>query len=276
MKQFSELARIQPGRRPRAGVTLRPVLGVWLPPAILSRVGEERDRVRSVEGHCVRRVRSAPERKPRILSLVLFLLVSAGTGHGAAAAEEVAMLPAGKDAVVAARAPVESLHAVLLGCMKEADALGFQGRYERIAAALDESFDLEFMARMSVGGAWNELDEQQRADFVALSRRYSAANYASNFDGFGGESFETLAEEPAAHGTILVKTELVQPDDQDVAFDYRLRNVDSRWRIIDVQLDGKISELTLRRSDYRSVIRRQGFPHLVGELEKRIEEFAAK
>jgi phospholipid transport system substrate-binding protein len=46
------------------------------------------------------------------------------------------------------------------------------------------------------------------------------------------------------------------------------------WRIIDVQLDGKISEMTLRRADYRSVIKRQGYPQLVEALEEKVEKLS--
>ena len=169
---------------------------------------------------------------------------------------------------------MESLHGVLLGCMKQADEFGFQGRYDRIAAELDEAFDLTFMARMALGATWKELAEQERTEFVDLSRRYSASKYAYNFNGYGGERFETLSYEPAARGTLVVKTTLVQPKDDDVQFDYRLRNAGGHWRIIDIQLDGQISELTVRRAQYRSLIRREGFPHLVESLEEKIDELS--
>jgi phospholipid transport system substrate-binding protein len=140
--------------------------------------------------------------------------------------------PAARDDTAAARAVVESFHEVLLGCMREADALGFQGRYDRIAASLDESFDLPFMARTLVGATWKELSQEQHDDFIELSRRLSASRYADNFDSYGGQRFETHSEEPAARGTIVVKTELIQPKDRNVLFDYRLRRVKGRWRII--------------------------------------------
>jgi phospholipid transport system substrate-binding protein len=174
------------------------------------------------------------------------------------------------------RAPVESLHAVLLDCMKGACGPDFEGRYERIVAQLDESFDLNFMARVSLGSAWNSLSAEERKTFLALSRRLSATNYAANFDGYDGQHFETLGEEPAARGTLLVKTELVQPNDDDVRFDYRLRQVDGSWRVIDIALDGKISEITLRRSEYGSVVKREGFAKLVEALERKIAKLAAE
>ena len=173
------------------------------------------------------------------------------------------------------RAVVESLHDALLTCMKNADALGFRGRFEHIAANLDQTFDLPFMARLALGAAWKDLTPVQRADFVALSRRFSAASYAHNFDSYGGERFETLGAESAARGTVIVQTELVQPKEKPVRFDYRLRKSGDGWRIIDVHLDGMISELTIRRSEYRSLIQRKGFPGLVETLEEKIRDYSS-
>jgi len=67
-----------------------------------------------------------------------------------------------------------------------------------------------------------------------------------------------------------VKTEFVQPSDDNVRFDYRLRQVDGRWLIIDITLDGKVSEITLRRADYSAVIEREGFEKLITSLQKKI------
>ena len=44
------------------------------------------------------------------------------------------------------------------------------------------------------------------------------------------------------------------------------------WRIIDIQLDGKISEITLRRADYRAVIKRKGYQALVELITKQIAD----
>lgn len=218
-----------------------------------------------------------PHSMKTLLTLLVLILLcgpaaSQASEHAAVQSPAGAVASTAPEGADAARIAVESLHDVLLGCMKEADALGFQGRYDRILANLDETFDLPFMARVSIGAVWKELAEPQREDFIDLSRRLSASDYAGNFDGYGGESFETSAVEPAARGTLLVRTKLVRPDDDDVKFDYRLRMVGEDWRIIDVQLDGKISEMTLRRADYRSVIKRKGYPQLVEALEEKVEK----
>ena len=58
--------------------------------------------------------------------------------------------------------------------------------------------------------------------------------------------------------------------------DYRLRRDADWWRIIDIQLDGKVSEITLRRADYRSIVQREGFAKLVERLEEKIEELSGE
>jgi ABC-type transporter MlaC component len=49
---------------------------------------------------------------------------------------------------------------------------------------------------------------------------------------------EATAAPAAGDGTAavraVVKTEFVQPKDKNVQFDYRLRKVEGRWRIIDI------------------------------------------
>ena len=57
-----------------------------------------------------------------------------------------------------------------------------------------------------------------------------------------------------------------------VALDYRLRSVDGRWRIVDIYLNGTVSELALRRSEYSALIQREGFKALLVKLDERIND----
>ena len=56
--------------------------------------------------------------------------------------------------------------------------------------------------------------------------------------------------------------------------DYRLRPVDGKWKIIDIYMDGTVSELALRRSQYSSLIRREGLEALITALEEKIDALA--
>jgi len=81
--------------------------------------------------------------------------------------------------------------------------------------------------------------------------------------------------EPAARGTAMVHTELVRVTEDPVEIHYRLRETEAGWRIIDIYLNGTVSELALRRSEYGSVIERDGFDSLVTSLSDRISSSSA-
>ena len=197
---------------------------------------------------------------------------------GAAAAPvEPALAPAPPAAAPAsdpAARVVEELHEALLGVMKDAKALGYDGRYQRLAPVIRARFDLPFMAEKSVGRHWKGASEQNQKALVETFSRFTVANFAGRFDGFSGQSFRTLGVEPSTHGTVLVRTHLDEPGDEGVALDYRLRPVDGGWRIVDIYLNGTVSELALRRSEYSALIQREGFQALLAKLGARINDLA--
>ncbi len=175
---------------------------------------------------------------------------------------------------------VERLNAALIEVMREADALGFQGRYERLAPVLSAAFDFPLMARISVGKHWRAWDEVLRARFVAAFGNSSIATYAARFDGYGGERFEVLGEQPGLRKTVLVRNHLVKSDGETVAIDYLFKTGagDSKagWRVIDVFLDGKFSELALKRSEYGAVIKNDGVETLIRGLGDQAARLAAE
>ncbi len=184
------------------------------------------------------------------------------------------------DEVVAAEVPptspaqvvVARLNASLLNVLTQSNELNYRQRFDLLAPALEETFDLKYMARQSVGRSFLDLEEDHRQTWYALFAEYMAANYACRFDHFSGQHFEMLGEEPGAKGTVLVKTQVVDPEQENVDLSYRLRETPSGWKVVDVYLKGTVSELALRRSEYATVLKREGFEPLVASITKRIEQ----
>jgi phospholipid transport system substrate-binding protein len=150
---------------------------------------------------------------------------------------------------------IERLHASLLEVMQSADELGYQGRYERLEPVLQKSYDFPFMIRIALGPAWRELDEGQRAELTELFMDMSVANYAARFDGYKGERFEILGEEPGPRDAVLVQSRIVLSDDEPVQL-----------------LDARYSELARQRAEFAAVLRSGGVPDLMATLERKIAQ----
>jgi phospholipid transport system substrate-binding protein len=174
------------------------------------------------------------------------------------------------------RQVIERLNASLLDIMQNADELGYVGRYEQLEPVLEESYDFPFMLRLALGPTWRELDERQRAELTELFTDMSVANYAARFDGYGGERFEILGEEPGPREAVLVQSRIVRPDDEPVQLNYLLREFEDGWRIIDVLLDARYSELARQRAEFAAVLRSGGVPDLVATLERKIAQLTAE
>ena len=174
----------------------------------------------------------------------------------------------------APQAVIERLHGTLLEVMQAADELGYQGRYDRLAPALSESYDFAFMTRIAVGSEWRGLDETEQERLVDLFATMSIAHYAARFNGFGGEHFETMGEGPGPRDAIVVESRLVRPQDAPIGLDYVLHQSDDAWRIIDVLLDAKFSELARQKAEFAAVMKDGGVASLVATLEQKIEDLA--
>ncbi len=202
-----------------------------------------------------------------------------GAGDGSAAtasAESNAGTGAesGAAAVKGPAGPVRKLADALIATMKEAEALGFDGRRDRLGPVLRQTFDFGFMARLALGGQWSGLDAAEQARFVELFGDMSVATFAARFDGYGGQHFEVQAPREGPRGTKLVPTRLIHPDPEKapVTISYLMRETDDGWQAVDVYLKGTYSELATKRSEYTSIVRREGYDALVRRLRSKIAE----
>lgn len=177
-------------------------------------------------------------------------------------------------AATEATAIVERLNDALIQVMRNADHLGYQGRYDTLAPVLKEAFNFPAMARISLGKHWRVLDDAQKKEMTQVFARLSVATFAARFDSFSGEVFKILGESEQRNDSVLVRNHLVQRSGKSVALNYVLRRFDDRLRIIDVYLDAKYSELALKRSEYTTVMQRDGFSGLVAALQDKIEQYS--
>ena len=181
--------------------------------------------------------------------------------------------PAGTPSVEVA-AMVERLHAALIDVMKDAKALGYEGRRQRLDPVIRAAYDLPLMTEIVMGSAWKSLSQDERSAMVTAFTDWTIANYASRFDGWDGEQFVTGDQADGGRGTVIVHTQLTSKTDKPVALDYRLHKGNDGWRIIDVYADSTISELATRRSEFASVLAQGGLPVLLERLRQRTQALA--
>ena len=175
----------------------------------------------------------------------------------------------------AAATRVDSLYTTLLNTMKQAKQLGIKGRYDKLAPVLGSTYDLALMSKIAVGQNWNSLSAAEQQSIVTAFARMTTATYANRFDDFAGEQFEVLQTADQPNGDKIVKTRIVQSDGTAVQLNYLMRNTGNGWKIIDVYLNGTISELASRRAEFGAILRSGGANALVSALTKQGDKLLA-
>ena len=168
------------------------------------------------------------------------------------------------------RDTVQGLYDALLGSMKNGRTLGQSGRFTQLVPVIRQSFDIPAMARLSVGPSWAAISEAQRQQVIESFGRYIAAIYADRFDSYSGQKLQVTGEQPNPGG-VMVKSEIVKANGEPVKVDYMMRRNGEGWLISDIYLDGAISEVATRRSEFGAIIKTEGVDGLIAALNRKAD-----
>jgi len=165
---------------------------------------------------------------------------------------------------------VQGLYNALLNTMKNGKTLGRSGRFTRLAPVIRRSFDIASMARLSVGPSWAGLSEAQRQQVSESFGRYISAIYADRFDSYDGQKLEVTGEQPAPSG-VMVRSQIIKASGEPVKVDYMMRRNGESWLISDIYLDGAISEVATRRSEFSTILKNEGIDGLIAALNRKAD-----
>lgn len=172
-----------------------------------------------------------------------------------------------------ARQIVEKFQDDLIAVMKNGKTLGYSGRYDKLKESVSNSHDLSKIARIVVGKEWEKLTVPQQQQLSDVFSKLSIASYAHNFKDYSGESFTFETEEETKLGGAVIHTILNIPDDKPVKFDYMLKEKGDSWRIINIIANG-VSDLALKRSEYTTILQREGFDALIAKINEKIDNYS--
>lgn len=167
---------------------------------------------------------------------------------------------------------IDKLHVLLVDTLRNAKTLGIDGRYRKLDPQLGQFYNFERMISVAAGSAWAAGTPEQRAQLLQAFANWSAMTYASRFNTYTGETFEVTGERPGPRETVFVDTRINRPSEGPVAITYVMAHNSDRWQIVDVLLQGSISELAQRRNDFSATLREGGLPKLTEALTAKTEQ----
>jgi phospholipid transport system substrate-binding protein len=77
-------------------------------------------------------------------------------------------------------------------------------------------------------------------------------------------------EQPAPSG-VKVRSQIIKANGEPVKVDYLMRRNGDTWLISDIYLDGAISEVATRRSEFAAILKNGGIDGLIAALNRKAD-----
>ena len=127
------------------------------------------------------------------------------------------------------------------------------------------SYDLEKMGKIIIGVDWKQMDTKSKKEFINVFKRFISVNYFRRFNKINELDFEHQTVKVIGDKFKLARV-ILTADNEKLKMDYLLGFKNEKWKIFDVLIDGSISEVATKKSDFKKIIKEEGVSGLVKNL----------
>ena len=153
-------------------------------------------------------------------------------------------------------------------------SVSLEERERRFQKLLQDGFAMSLIGRFAVGRYWKSMSPNQQAEYQKLFSTWVLKSYAAWLGGYTGQEFKIDRTVKAGQKDVFVRTRIQQPNSTPLRADWRVRNFEGKYKVIDVVVEG-VSMLSTQRSEYTAVLRQHGPEGLIEALQTRLTKFPA-
>jgi phospholipid transport system substrate-binding protein len=142
----------------------------------------------------------------------------------------------------------------------------------RIEQVVMRSVDFDTLSKLTMARNWARLTPAQQIEFKEEFRRHLSATYGRRIDDYRNETVTVLGTRPEQRGDQTVKTKINRGGGSaDVLVDYRMRQKDGEWKVIDIVIEG-VSLVANFRSQFQDLMAQGGAERLLSVLKQKTAE----
>ena len=143
------------------------------------------------------------------------------------------------------------------------EQLGFQGRYNRLQPVIVQTHDFAFIARLVLGADGAKMTPDQQDRFIKAFTQLGVSTYAKEFNSYSGEHFDAGGAQNAGSTTVVNSTLVIPGSRSGQNSSYQMHRVGNTWMIVGNIIADGVSDLALKRTQYRELLRQKGFSGLI-------------
>jgi len=141
-------------------------------------------------------------------------------------------------------------------------------RLAKIETIAYAHFDFESMSKLVLAKNYRSLNEDQRQRFEEEFRKHISLTYGRRVENYSNEAIETGEAREEGNKDVTVQTKILGGAANGVRIDYRMRQRDGSWQVIDVIIEG-VSLVSNFRSQIQEIISSKGTDKLIEMLHEK-------
>jgi len=144
-------------------------------------------------------------------------------------------------------------------------------RRRRIESLAFDVFDFPTMSKLVLARNWKKFDAAQQREFIEQFKLHLSRNYGSRLDRYRQTDVAIVGARIEPRNDVTVLSKVVGGEFDGVELDYRLRQRNGEWKVIDVVIEG-VSLIANFRSQFREVVSQKGPAALLEQMRKKNAE----
>jgi len=140
-------------------------------------------------------------------------------------------------------------------------------RHKEMREVIEPQFDFEEMSRRSLGPKWNEINDEEKQEFIDLFSELLARTYLGRLDSIE-EGMVQIGAEKVQDPRALIRT-TVTYEGESFPIDYRMVKKENDWKVYDVIIEN-IGLVANYRNEFAGIVRKEQFSGLLQKLRDKI------
>src|SRR5262245_31246821 len=130
--------------------------------------------------------------------------------------------------------------------------------------------DFPTMALLVLARNCASLTDAQRSDFIEEFKRHLSVTYGKNVESYNNEKVQITGDRDEGRDDWTVQTKILRSGgNSDIQVDYRLRQINGEWKVIDLTIE-RVSLVSSFRSQFQEIMANGGIDHLLKLLREKI------
>lgn len=148
-------------------------------------------------------------------------------------------------------------------------------KQKKLISLFEQTVDTKWIGRFVLGRYYNTATPTQKKAYDDVYRDFLIRSYVPRFKEYKGQKFDLTETRKDGKDEYLVKTTISSENESPIRVDYRVRETGGAFRVVDIISEG-VSLINTQRSEFGSVVSREGMDYLIDQLKERLEQMKAE